>query len=224
MEEKEEQLMRRSVLLGAVVAVSLVLGASTVALAASITCDAGTACRGTNRPDTLTGSPGNDEMSGRAGGDLLKGNAGRDQMEGGLGADKVLGGFGNDSVVWGGEERGSSSPFTYPDKSGDIAAGGRGGDRVYGGFGQGGSDRVFGNEGNDIIIVAQRGFTEGKVKVTREIVDCGKGEDTVYRDSRLDVIAKNCEHKRNGFPQMMVEARESSSAKGGLLQVPTSAR
>jgi len=216
--------MRRSVLLGAVVAVALVLGAGAAALADAITCKAGTNCRGTNRADTLTGSPGPDMMFGRAGGDLLKGNAGRDEMEGGLGADKVLGGFGNDSVVWGGEQRGSSTPFTYPDRSGDIAAGGRGGDRVYGGFGQGGTDRVLGNEGNDIITVAQRGFSDGKVKVTREIVDCGRGEDTVYRDSRLDVIAKNCEHKRNGFPQMMVEARESSSAKGGLLQVPTSAR
>jgi Ca2+-binding RTX toxin-like protein len=208
--------MRRNVLLGAVVAVALILGTGAAALAAAVTCKAGTDCRGTSRPDTLTGSPGPDMMFGRAGGDLLKGNAGRDEMEGGLGADKVLGGFGKDSVVWGGERRGSSSPFTYPDRSGDIAEGGRGGDRVYGGFGQGGVDRVYGNEGNDIITVAQRGFSDGKVRVTREVVDCGRGEDIVYRDRRLDVIAKNCEHKRNGFPDMMVEAREGSSAKGGL--------
>jgi RTX calcium-binding nonapeptide repeat (4 copies) len=208
--------MRRNVLLGAVVAVALILGTGAVALADAITCKAGTDCRGTNRADTLTGSPGMDMMFGRAGGDLLKGNAGRDEMEGGLGADRVLGGFGNDEVVWGGEQRRSSSSFTYPDKSGDIAAGGRGGDRVYGGFGQGGVDRVYGNRGNDTIIVAQRGFTKGDVKVTREVVDCGRGEDTVYRDRRLDVIANNCEHKRNGFPAMMVEARDSSSAKGGL--------
>jgi Ca2+-binding RTX toxin-like protein len=208
--------MRRSVLLGAVVAVALVLGAGAAALAAAVTCVAGTDCRGTNRPDTLTGSPGPDMMFGRAGGDLLKGNAGRDQMEGGLGADKVLGGFGNDQAVWGGERRGGSGSFTFPDRSGDIAKGGRSGDRVYGGFGQGGVDQVYGNDGNDIITVAQRGFSEGKVKVTREVVDCGRGEDTVYRDKRRDVIANNCEHKRNGFPDMMVEAREGSSAKGGL--------
>ncbi len=209
---------------GAVVALALVLGTATVALAAAVDCTTGTVCNGTRNGDIMNGTPDADEMHGRAGGDAMRGNGGRDEMEGGLGADRVLGGAGADEVVWGGEQIGRTSPYTYPERGSDRTSGGPGADRVYGGFGQGGSDRVFGNEGNDIIIVAQRGFTEGKVKVTREIVDCGKGEDTVYRDSRLDVIAKNCEHKRNGFPQMMVEARESSSVKGGLLQVPTSAR
>jgi Ca2+-binding RTX toxin-like protein len=150
----------------------------------------------------------------------MKGNAGSDEMEGGLGADKVLAGLGNDNnVVWGGEQKGSTSPFTYPDKSNDLTSGGRGSDQVYGGFGQGGIDKVLGNQGNDNIVVAQRGFPPetGKVKVTKEVVDCGKGEDTVYRDKRLDIIANNCEHKFNGYPVMMMAARGSSPLTAGPL-------
>jgi Ca2+-binding RTX toxin-like protein len=209
--------MRRTVLLGVVVSVALLLGASAVALADRIDCTALTECIGTNKGDTLNGSPGDDEMSGRAGGDLMRGNGGSDEMEGGLGADRVLGNLGNDSLVWGGEQRGSVQPYTYPDKSGDVASGGRGSDQVYGGFGQGGVDRVLGNQGNDEIVVAQRGFPAelGEVEVTKEIVDCGGGKDTVYRDRRLDVISANCEHKRNGFPDMM-EARGGFSAEGGM--------
>ena len=149
----------------------------------------------------------------------MRGNGGSDQMEGGLGADRVLGGTGGDSVVWGGEEKGGSTSTTYPDKSGDRTAGGPGVDTVYGGFGQGGVDLVFGNGANDTIIVAQRGFpaSDGEVNVTKEVVNCGTGDDTVYRDKGRDVIAKNCEHKRSGFPVMeMAAAQEGSSVQGGL--------
>lgn len=216
--------MRRSVLLGTVVAVALILGASAVAIAATRNCTANTPCVGTSKGDIMNGSSGPDDMRGRAGGDAMRGYGGSDQMEGGLGADKVLGGTGGDSVVWGGEERGSST-FTYPDKSGDRTAGGPGPDRVYGGFGQGGVDLVFGNGANDTIIVAQRGFTEGEVKVTKEVVNCGTGDDTVYRDKGRDVIAKNCEHKRSGFPVMeMAAAQEGSSLQGGLIEAAPSGR
>jgi Ca2+-binding RTX toxin-like protein len=212
--------MKRS-LLGVVVAVALILGTGAVALAATIECTAGTTCTGTRNGDTMNGTPGPDDMHGRAGGDAMRGAGGSDEMEGGLGADKVLGGTGGDDVVWGGEQIGSTAPFTYPEKSSDNTSGGPGPDRVYGGFGQGGVDLVSGNGANDTIIVAQRGFpaSDGEVKVTREVVDCGTGEDTVYRDKGLDVIANDCEHKRNGFPDMeMAAAQEGSSVQGGLFE------
>jgi len=210
--------MKRS-LLGVVVAVALVLGTGAVALAATINCTADAPCVGTRNGDILKGSPGPDEMHGRAGGDDMRGNGGRDEMEGGLGADKVLGGVGGDEVVWGGEQVGSGVPFTYPEQSSDRTSGGAGADTVYGGFGQGGVDLVFGNLDNDTIIVAQRGFptADGEVKVTKEVVDCGAGDDTVYRDKGLDIIANNCEHRRNSFPVMEVAAaQENSSVQGGL--------
>jgi hypothetical protein len=88
-------------------------------------------------------------------------------------------------------------------------------------------DLVFGNGANDTIIVAQRGFpaSDGEVKVTKEVVNCGTGDDTVYRDKGLDLIAKNCEHKRSGFPVMeMAAAQEGSSVGGGLLEAAPSGR
>jgi Ca2+-binding RTX toxin-like protein len=217
--------MKRS-LLGVVVAVALILGTGAVALAATIDCTAGTTCTGTRNGDTMNGTPGPDDMHGRAGGDAMRGAGGSDEMEGGLGADKVLGGTGGDDVVWGGEQIGSTAPFTYPEKSSDNTSGGPGPDTVYGGFGQGGVDAVFGNGANDTVIVAQRGFPEsdGKVKVTKEVVDCGTGkDDTVYRDKGLDVIANNCEHKQNGFPDMEMAAA-GTSAEGGLFEATSAER
>jgi Ca2+-binding RTX toxin-like protein len=189
-----------------------------------LNCTAATECTGTRHGDIINGSSGADEMSGRAGDDLMKGNGGSDEMEGGLGADKVLGGPSADKSVCGGEQIGASSSFTYPEKSGDIASGGPGGDFAYGGFGQGGVDLVYGNGANDTIIVAQRGFPSsiGKVKVTKEVVDCGTGEDMVYRDRRLDVIADDCEHKRSGYPDMIAAAPERSRVMGGLFAATTS--
>jgi Ca2+-binding RTX toxin-like protein len=217
-------MMKRS-LLGVVVAVALILGASAVAIAATRNCTANTPCVGTSKGDIMNGSSGPDEMRGRAGGDAVRGNGGSDEMESGLGADKVLGGTGGDAVVWGGEQKGSAAPFTYPEKSGDNTSGGPGADTVYGGFGQGGVDLVFGNGANDTIVVAQRGLpaSDGEIKVTKDVVNCGTGDDTVYRDKGLDVIANNCEHKRSGFPVMeMAAAQEGSSVQGWLIEAAPS--
>ena len=205
---------------------ALVLSASTVALAATIRCIADERCVGTRNADTLIGSSGADDISGRAGADAIKGNGGSDVMEGGLGADNLSGGLAGDNSVWGGEQKGKSEPFSYPDKSNDTASGGLGKDLVYGGFGQGGVDRVFGNGNDDTIVVAQKGFPAGvgKVKVTKEIVDCGTGEDTVYRDRGLDVIAANCEHRKSGFPQMKGASSRASSTEGGLLGAASALR
>ena len=85
-------------------------------------------------------------------------------------------------------------------------------------------DLVYGNGANNTIIVAQRGSPSsiGKVKATKEVVDCGTGKDTVYRDRRLDVIADDCEHKRSGYPDMMAAAPERSPVMGGLFEATTS--
>ena len=66
-------------------------------------------------------------------------------------------------------------------------------------------------------MVAQRGFPPetGKVKVTKEVVDCGTGNDTVYRDRKVDVIADDCEHKIAGFPETLGAARGGSPLTTG---------
>ena len=35
------------------------------------------------------------------------------------------------------------------------------------------------------------------MKVTKEVVDCGAGDDRVYFDNDKDVIANNCEVKKS---------------------------
>ena len=53
----------------------------------------------------------------------------------------------------------------------------------------------------------------------KEVVDCGTGEDTVYRDKGVDVIARNCEHMKGGFPVMeMAAAQRGLSVQGGSLE------
>jgi Ca2+-binding RTX toxin-like protein len=189
--------MRRTTLLLCAIALFLLLGASGVALAMTIDCIPNTTCNGTNNSDTINGTTVSDGMNGRAGNDLMRGKGGGDEMRGGKGADKVTGGADGDSFLWGGAETTNS---TFPDKSDDTVKGALGNDVIDGGFGQGGVDHVVGGDGNDTIVVAQRGFPSGEVKVTKEVVVCGAGDDTVYRDKDKDVIAKNCEHKKRGFP------------------------
>ena len=64
----------------------------------------------------------------------------------------------------------------------DTVIGLRGADKIRGGNGK---DKQYGGRGNDVI------DTDGGYK---DIVDCGRGTDTVYRDSRDDL--RNCERLR----------------------------
>jgi Ca2+-binding RTX toxin-like protein len=64
----------------------------------------------------------------------------------------------------------------------DVVQGLRGPDRIRGGNGK---DRQFGGRDNDVI------FSEGGF---RDVVNCGKGIDTAYVDSRDQVV--DCERRR----------------------------
>ena len=75
--------------------------------------------------------------------------------------------------------------------------GGEGDDQLVGGFAQGGVDEVYGGDGNDYLSGAQRGADRG-YEVTKEILDCGPGQDQVQFDEGLDVVKANCEER---FPR-----------------------
>src|SRR5215204_864534 len=115
--------MRRTVLLLASMALTLLV-ASGVALAVTkIGTDGPDTLRGTNRADTLIGKGGNDILLALAGKDTLLGGPGKDVVLGGterraLGGDKnLVGGDGNDFVGTG--------------KGSDNAVGGEGNDYLF---------------------------------------------------------------------------------------------
>lgn len=166
-------------------------------------------CFGSKGSDTLRGSPGSDLMIGLAGNDTMKGNDAYDEMYGGKDADKIhgmrggdllqgdrgadviYGGRGNEDELWGGEFN-VYAATAYPDNSNDRVYGGPGDDYIIGGKASAGVDRVFGDDGDDTIDAEQTGDWSDYA-VTKEIVDCGAGNDTVYYDEGLDVL-ENCEN------------------------------
>src|SRR5215218_2501067 len=163
--------------------------------AATVQCEEGLmVCLGTPDPDTITGTSGYDHIRGLAGADLARGMGYGDIIEGGKGKDTVKGLGGPDEFLWGGEAGPEmAGPFT--DASDDYVYGGAGGDGIYGGYAQGGVDRVFGEDGNDYIQTYQRGLANDLgVVVTKEIINCGAGYDTVAFDEGKDEVAQNCEN------------------------------
>jgi Ca2+-binding RTX toxin-like protein len=179
--------MRRTILLVATMALTLLV-ASGVALAVNKI--------GTDGPDTLRGTDGADNLLGLGGNDILFSLAGRDNLLGGPGKD----------VVWGGRIVGSccqDNDFSGGDKN---VLGGPGNDDVNGGRG---SDNIVGGRGNDIMFEGAEpdvakidNLSAGAGNdgvwvlnwspVGKDVVSCGSGFDRVLAD-RTDVIAADCE-------------------------------
>jgi len=183
--------MRRTILLVATMALTLLV-AGGVALAATIQCpNLGMPCFGTSMADTMYGTDVRDLMYGKGGADTMHGYGGVDTVHGDKGSDHIYGGPGADDSLWGGA---LTATDTYPDNSNDYVYGGRGNDNIVGGLAQGGVDRLYGQRGNDFLDASQRHQEDFK-PVTKEIIDCGSGaSDEVYFDKGVDVIT-NCEIK-----------------------------
>jgi Ca2+-binding RTX toxin-like protein len=213
--------MKKAMVLFAVLATAMVV-ASGVALAATIECPnrEGNLCVGTKKADTITGTPDPDQIRARGGNDVVNAQGGDGDFSiGGGGEDKVRGQAGSDDVI-GGNITGNfeTGELRFADNSDDVVRGGEGNDTtVAGGFGRGGKDRLYGEEGNDTMYAAQRGFPfEGDVRVNKEVVDCGRGEDTAYYDRRVDEVKDNCETKVEGFPPIEMGAAAREGSAGGL--------
>jgi Ca2+-binding RTX toxin-like protein len=212
--------MKRAAFLLSAMAAALVV-AGGVALAANIECpnrQDGT-CVGTKKADNITGTPDPDFIRARGGDDRVSarggvgGDFGGDFSIGGSGEDRVRGNGGPDQVV-GGSISGdfATGNLRFADNSDDVVKGGAGDDpTVAGGFGKGGRDRLYGGEGNDTLVSAQRRFPfRGDVRVNKEIVNCGPGQDVAFIDRGVDEVKDNCERKINGFPDMGVEGGTAS--------------
>jgi Ca2+-binding RTX toxin-like protein len=219
--------MKKAVVLLAAMAAALLV-ASGVAWAASIQCpnrpDSG--CEGTMRADTITGTPDPDQIRARGGDDVVNARGGDGDFSiGGSGEDRVRGQTGSDDVI-GGSIRGNfeTGDLFFADTQDDVVRGGDGDDTtVAGGFGRGGQDRLYGGEGDDTMFAAQRGFPfRGDVRINKEIVNCGPGEDTAYIDRGVDEVLDNCETIINGFPDMGAGASARKGSAGGPFGAPLS--
>jgi Ca2+-binding RTX toxin-like protein len=208
--------MRKTILVLASVALAMVVLGG-VAWAANIKCPNGGTnqyhrlnCWGTPQADTMHGTPQADSIIGKEGADTIYGRGnprkpdalfggagmdkvygqrGRDEISGQLGSDRLYGGPGSDTIG----SNGRSSPN---DTSDDYLHGGAGGDTLTS-QGKSGVDHLYGEDGNDFILVSQRQFPPPPVvPVSKEIVDCGPGTDTVLFDEGVDVVDDTCEEQR----------------------------
>src|SRR5919112_1904238 len=171
-------MMRRTILLVATMALTL-LAASGVALAVTKI--------GTDGPDTLRGTNRDDALIGKGGNDILLALAGKDTLLGGPGKDVVIGGslarsFGGDKNLVGG----AGNDFVGAGKGSDNAVGGDGNDYLFECcLRESSRDTLSGGSGNDVIDVSHR-------PAVRDVVACGGGFDRVLAD-RADVFAPDCE-------------------------------
>jgi len=176
-------------------ALALVLAAG-VAWAATVQCPVDETCLGTPDADTITGTSKQDFIRALAGNDLARGMGEADIVQGGKGKDTVKGLGGPDELVFGGESGPDAFGGPFTDASDDYAYGGAGADYLWGGYAQAGVDHVYGEDGNDYIQTYQRGLAKDLgIVVTKEIVNCGAGQDTVVFDRDKDEVAQNCEVK-----------------------------
>ena len=189
-------LVRRTILLGATMALTLLV-ASGVALALTKIGGPGPdTLRGTNGDDNLLGKGGNDIPFALRGQDTLLGGPGKDVVAGGnkdrpLGGDKnLLGGPGNDGVFGG-----DGSDNLVDEGGNDWLA-----DR------QRKSDKAVGGSGNDVIDVAAR-------SAVKDVVVCGSGFDRVLAE-RKGVIAPDCEKVSLGDAEKFYESIPESFFEG----------
>ena len=115
---------------------------------------------------TFNGTARANTINGTGGPDVIRGLGGNDRLFGLAGNDQLLGDIGN-----------------------DLLNGGFGNDRLLGGFG---NDRIIGGPGRDTIEGSPGNDTIEARDRTRDIINCGPGQDTVFAD-RIDTVSRNCE-------------------------------
>ena len=149
--------------------------------------------------DALGGHPGRDLLIGGAGMDVIAGQAGDDRIDGGRGADTLNGGDGRDLVTYAShsqpvtvdlrERIGSSGGARDRLAAFEDAAGGGGSDRLFGDAGsnllyggRAGRDVGFGRGGDDAVSVERRAVGgPGDDVVDASRVACGGGDDVAHR-------------------------------------------
>jgi hypothetical protein len=162
---------------------ALILAAG-VAWAATVNCQVGEPCVGTDDPDRLNGTNNPDDMFARQDDDLLRGLSGADLMLGDRpnvqdsttdGDDELFANEGKDTLAGLGGS--------------DLLRGGAQADRIEAreASENPGEDTVGGGGGKDVILAHDNEFDN---------INCGEGTDTVIFDEGLDEVAANCENRK----------------------------
>src|SRR5215211_21540 len=116
----------------------------------------------------------NDEMNGGANRDFIEGNEGDDILRGQEGSEHL----------------GTTQPTMFGDQGNDKLFGGPGEDGLQG---DEGTDEHYGGDNNDYINAAGQETSETDAP---DLVDCGRGIDTVVRRP-ADIVLTNCEELIN---------------------------
>ncbi len=168
--------MRRTILLLATIALTLVVAAG-VALAVNKV--------GTDGRDFLKGTDGADNLVGNDDSDRIFGLAGKDNLIGGPGKDAVFGG--SERLPSGGDKKlvgGPDNDVVFGGKGSDIILGNEGNDLVANGPNRS-TDKLSAGNGNDVVGV----FNDPAGK---DVIVCGGGFDRVFADKK-DLVAPDCE-------------------------------
>jgi RTX calcium-binding nonapeptide repeat (4 copies) len=176
--------MKKRIMVAMGLMAALLVVAAGVAWAASVNCQVGEPCVGTDEPDRLNGTNKPDDMHARQDGDLLRGLSGADLMLGDRpnvqntttdGADELFGNDGEDLLAGLGGT--------------DVLRGGGQADRIEAreASENPGEDTVGGGGGKDVIFAHDNEF---------DTINCGANVDEVIFDKGLDRVAANCENRK----------------------------
>ena len=176
--------MKKRIMVAMGLMAALLVVAAGVAWAATINCQVGEPCVGTDDPDRLNGTNKPDDMFARQDGDLLRGRSGADILFGDHppvqdtttdGADELFGNNGEDSLAGLGGS--------------DVLKGGGSADRIEAreASENPGEDTVGGGGGKDVIFAHDNVF---------DTINCGANVDEVIFDKGLDRAAANCENRK----------------------------
>src|SRR5215218_5239791 len=162
---------------------ALLVVAAGVAWAATVNCQVGEPCVGTDDPDRLNGTNKPDDMFARQDGDLLRGLSGADILFGDHPPVQNTTTDGNDELF------GNDGEDTLAGLGGsDLLKGGGQADRIEAreASENPGEDTVGGG-GKDVIFAHDNEF---------DTINCGANVDEVIFDKGLDEVAANCEKRK----------------------------
>ena len=176
---------------------------------------------GGTQADEIAGGGGNDTLRGNAGDDVLYGLGGDDQLFGGfvgngskMGIDTLYGGDGKDALYVDGDSLG------YGGAGRDTLSGRNGGNALYGGADNDllttrGGDRLFGDAGDDRLVVTDAGGAElhggaGNDALVVDVSASYPGSSQLYGDDGDDLLTGDTTQER------LDGGRGTDEMRGGL--------